>query len=183
MKMSMMQRIKELLEAKGLPQTLVAAVMGNIDVETGGSFSHKQKQRRASKKAHGLFQFDPQGMLPPYRAWLKKEKLKDTPEAQVSFFHSTLYGDNVDALGATKARRMREFLASADVPTATEYLAREWFQAGKPMMDKRLASADKFFYPDENPNEIARFAREAPPSEPVEESFMNKLLYKIKDIF
>jgi len=178
-----MQEIKNLLKQKGYPDTAIAAILGNIDVETGGSFSPTQKQRRATHKAYGLFQFDPKGMLPHYKNWLKEEKRKDNAASQVDFFHSTIYGDNMDVLGARNARRMQAILETADVPEATEYLAERWFKAGKPMMEKRLASADKFFYPDENPNEVARFARPAPAPIEEEPSFVNKLLYKVKDLF
>ena len=181
-----MEKIRELLEKKGYPDTAIAAIMGNIDVETGGSFDYKQKQQQASKKAHGLFQFDPAGKLPDYKRWLKGNKRKDSPEAQVDFFDSTIFGKDRKIVGYGNAEKLQEIIRTGDVPTITQALTDLWFRPGVPHAEQRLESAqDIYTAQDQYPAETNRLdvyeVGQVPEFKPA--SFSNNLLYKVEEMF
>ena len=181
-----MEKIRELLEKKGYPDTAIAAIMGNIDVETGGSFDYKQKQRQASKKAHGLFQVDPAGKLPDYKRWLKGNKRKDSPEAQVDFFDSTIFGKDRKIVGYGNAEKLQEIIRTGDVPTITQALTDLWFRPGVPHAEQRLESAQNLYTAqDQYPAETNRLdvyeVGQVPEYTPA--SFGNNLLYKVEEMF
>ena len=181
-----MEKVKKLLEAKGYPDTAIAAIMGNIDVETGGSFDYKQKQRKATKKAQGLFQFDPAGKLPDYKRWLKSNKRKDSPEAQVDFFDSTIFGKDRKIVGYGNADKLQEIIRTGDVPTITQALTDLWFRPGVPHTERRLESAqDIFNAQDQYPAETNRLdvyeVGQVPEYTPA--TLGNSLLYKVEDMF
>ena len=181
-----MEKIKKLLKDKGYPDTAIAAIMGNIDVETGGSFSHKQKQRQADRKAHGLFQFDPAGKLPDYKRWLKANKRKDSATAQVDFFDSTIFGKDRKIIGAGNAEKLQEIIRTGDVPTITKALTDLWFRPGTPHMERRLESANTVYTAqDQYPAETNRLdvyeVGQVPEYTPA--TLGNSLLYKVEDMF
>jgi len=181
-----MEKIKKLLEDKGYPDTAIAAIMGNIDVETGGSFNHKQKQRLADRKAHGLFQFDPAGKLPDYKRWLKANKRKDSVASQVDFFDSTIFGKDRKIVGYGNAEKLQEIIRTGDVPEITKALSDLWFRPGTPHMERRLESANNLFtaqdqYPAET-NRLDVYEVGAVP-EYTPASLGNTLLYKVEDMF
>ena len=181
-----MEKIRELLEKKGYPDTAIAAIMGNIDVETGGSFDYKQKQRLASKKARGLFQFDPAGKLPDYKRWLKVNKRKDSPTSQVDFFDSTIFGKDRKIVGYGNANKLQEIIRTGDVPTITQALTDLWFRPGVPHEERRLESAQNIYNAqDEFPAETNRLdvyeVGQVPEYTPA--TLGNTLLYKVEDMF
>ena len=181
-----MEKIKKLLKDKGYPDTAIAAIMGNIDVETGGSFSHKQKQRQADRKAHGLFQFDPAGKLPDYKRWLKANKRKDSATAQVDFFDSTIFGKDKKIVGFGNAEKLQEIIRTGDVPTITKALTDLWFRPSVPHIERRLESAKNIYTAqNEFPAETNRLdvyeVGQVPEYTPA--TLGNSLLYKVEDMF
>ena len=52
-----MDTIYNYLLEKGFSEEAAAGIMGNIDIETGGSYDYQQKQKGGGK-GYGLFQFD-----------------------------------------------------------------------------------------------------------------------------
>ena len=66
------------LEKHFTPQG-VCGIMGNIDVETGGSFNYQQKQYNGN--GYGLFQFD--FMKSYYFKYLEEYHLADSIDAQI----------------------------------------------------------------------------------------------------
>jgi hypothetical protein len=62
--------------------------MGNISVETGGTFDYTIKQKNGN--GYGLFQLD--YMKKYYHEYLTKQGFKDSAEAQIKFMHSTIRG-------------------------------------------------------------------------------------------
>lgn len=179
-----MDKVRDLLVAKGYPDTAIAAIMGNIDVETGGSFNHKQEQRGAKRKAKGLFQFDPAGKLPDYKSWLKRNKRKDSAESQVDFFDSSIFGKDKGVIGHGNAAKLQDVIQKGDVTSITQALTDLWFRPGKPHMQRRLDSAQGHFEQEQYPAEGKRLEGYAEAPMPYEPATLgNSLLYKVGDIF
>ena len=76
-----LQVFKE-LKARGLPYAAIAGIMGNIDVETGGSFDYKQKQTKGP--GYGLFQFEG-GHKKAYQNYLNKNERQDSEGSQIDY--------------------------------------------------------------------------------------------------
>jgi len=83
-----LQVFKE-LKARGLSSAAIAGIMGNIDVETGGTYSHTQEERGG--KGYGLFQFTGSHKR-DYMDWLKKSDLDDGKNSQAKFVYDNIYG-------------------------------------------------------------------------------------------
>ena len=106
------QQIIDHLKDKGYTKEATAGIVGNIDVETGGTFDYKQKQLDDKGKVvkdggEGLFQFD--FMKPHYKTWRKSNKKKDSIESQIDFMDEVVKG-KVDMLGGTERAILNEFL-------------------------------------------------------------------------
>lgn len=135
-------KIKDLL-AKYFPERAIPGIMGNIDVETGGSFDYKEKQKGGA--GYGLFQFDYQ--KPYYFAWLKKEGLNDTPENQIRFVSENIYGNwktapmNIDS--TDRAFLQDAFKFGTDEQVAETFME-EYENPGVPHTERRIKSAEKY---------------------------------------
>jgi len=119
-------------------------MMGNIDVETGGSFDYTQKQYGGGP-GYGLFQFD--FMKSYYYSWLQSHKFSDSEESQIRFVVATLKGDQTNILGAGNAKRILGYLSGNSVEEATKSFCYDWERpaAGKEHYADRLASAKRFY--------------------------------------
>ena len=82
------ETIDALLRA-GFQSDDIPAIMGNIDVETGGTYSHTQEERGG--KGYGLFQFTGSHKR-DYMDWLKKSDLDDGKNSQAKFVYDNIYG-------------------------------------------------------------------------------------------
>lgn len=87
------------LKSRGLSNAAIAGIVGNIDVETGGSFDYTQKQTKSGDPrssdivkggGYGLFQFDDPknkaGHETWYREYLKQTDKEDSTESQLDYF-------------------------------------------------------------------------------------------------
>lgn len=143
--MEKVEYLSQLMESYGIPQSAQAALLGNIHVETGGTYDYRTKQKGG--RGYGLFQFDSHNK--PYKAMLKAEKMKDSPDAQMKYFMDTVYGDKQDIIGKGVAKQIRTAIESEQDPLAlTEMLATNWFRPGKPHLEKRLEAA-KMYVPSQ----------------------------------
>tara|TARA_R100001244_G_scaffold15310_1_gene17069 strand:- start:636 stop:1232 length:597 start_codon:yes stop_codon:yes gene_type:complete len=70
----------------------IPAIMGNISVETGGTFDHLQKEKGG--KGHGLFQFTGKH-LKDYKKWL--DKREDSKYHQALFVYSNIYSSSANS--------------------------------------------------------------------------------------
>lgn len=130
-----------LLQEKGFNPTAIAGIMGNIDVETGGTFNFQEKQRGG--KGYGVFQFD--FLNPYYQKYLEKSKKKDSLESQIDFMHETVYGDEQDIIGRGNAKKLRKGLEEAKTPQeAAETFMNIFEKPGVPHLDRRLEAASKY---------------------------------------
>lgn len=132
-----------IMRRQGLNDRAIAVMMGNIAVETGGSYSHTQKQRGGGK-GYGLFQYD--FMRPHYESYIKKAGLPDSPESQVRFAYETIYGSQKEVFGPTNARKLASLLDDPNVPIekALGMFVDKWENPLKENehMDRRMASTN-----------------------------------------
>jgi len=130
------QIINQLDEA-GLSVPAIKAIVGNIDIETGGTFSHTQKQEGGN--GYGLFQFDFQ--KPFYDKYLESQKLEDSISSQVSYFLNEINTGGTIGPGNAKSI-MDVFNDPKTTPKeATIVLVDKFFKPGKPHLERRIASA------------------------------------------
>jgi len=130
------QIINQLDEA-GLSVPAIKAIVGNIDIETGGTFSHTQKQEGGN--GYGLFQLDFQ--KPFYDKYLESQNLEDSISSQVSYFLNEI--NTGDTIGAGNAKSIMDvFNDPKTTPKeATIVLVDKFFKPGKPHLERRIASA------------------------------------------
>tara|TARA_R100000963_G_scaffold27616_1_gene18894 strand:- start:840 stop:1313 length:474 start_codon:yes stop_codon:yes gene_type:complete len=135
--------------AKHFPESAISAILGNIDVETGGTFDYQQKQKNG--KGYGLFQFDSQ--KEPYFNWLKTTGIDDGPEAQIQFVADAIYNDKYDAeglftgpldIGGKSRKKIRKAFDEGSTLDITQVFSEEYERPSKPRMDKRVQSAEGF---------------------------------------
>ena len=136
------QETVELL-AQYFPDRAIPGIMGNIDVETGGSFNYQQKQKGGP--GYGLFQFDFQ--KPYYFAWLKEEGLEDSPENQIRFVSENIYGNwktapmNIDSTDRAFLKDAFEYGTDEQV---AETFMEEYENPSVPHTERRIKSAEKY---------------------------------------
>jgi len=129
--------VKNILSSLYGPE-VVAGIMGNISVETGGSFDPTQRQKGGPGR--GLFQMEG-GMLNAYNRYIKNNELPNNAETQINFINNVLSGDSVYDIGAGHRKALRKAFASG----SPEIIAREFsnrvLRPGKPHMDRRIEAA------------------------------------------
>jgi len=136
------ENVRELLEEGGLRPAAVAGVLGNIDVETGGSFDHLQ-QAEGDENSIGLFQLnDGGGKQSAYFEYLSDER--DTAETQIAFMLDTIYGDGQDIIGRTNARRLRNIFEEGDAEDIATAFSKIWEVPRIPHLERRTSSARAF---------------------------------------
>jgi len=125
------------LRDEGYSDTAVSAIMGNIDVETGGSFSHTQQQEGG--KGYGILQLDFQ--KPYYDSYLKDNNKEDSLNSQLDYFIDQINTGSV--IGAGNAEQLRNIFGdpNASVEDITTMLVDRFFKPGKPNLDRRIESA------------------------------------------
>ena len=93
------KRVIQHLQDRGLSRAAISGIVGNIDVETGGSFDYRQRQTQSGSPSdprtiegggYGLFQFDDpknkKGHESWYKEYLKETGKKDSTESQLDYF-------------------------------------------------------------------------------------------------
>tara|TARA_R100001460_G_scaffold12021_1_gene27828 strand:+ start:3428 stop:4006 length:579 start_codon:yes stop_codon:yes gene_type:complete len=136
-----MDTIYNYLLEKGFSKEAAAGIMGNIDVETGGSYNYQQKQKGGGK-GYGLFQFD--FMNKYYQDYLKQNKLEDSANTQIDYMYDTIYGN--EAMFSTKDKKaLREALESGNVQQATKGFQDIFENPGVPHEDRRMKSAEDIY--------------------------------------
>src|SRR4051812_13202747 len=92
-----------------------AAVVGNISVETGGSFDYQQRQYGGGP-GYGLFQME-DGMRRAYKEFLDKNNASDSAANQLHFAYEEV--NNGNQIGPGNARRIQRAFHGDDVEEAT----------------------------------------------------------------
>jgi len=135
------EQVVSLLKEKGYSDAAIAGIIGNIDVETGGTFDFQQKQKKGS--GYGLFQFD--FLNKHYNKWLKDNNLKDSAKSQVDFFHDTVYGNSKDIIGQGTALKIQAALQQSNPEAIATDISDLWLKPGKPHIQRRQSSAINAF--------------------------------------
>jgi len=144
-------RIRQLLSESGFNDAAIAGIMGNIEVETGGSFDPQQKQYSGGP-GRGLFQMESgEGKLDEYQTWLKKTGRQDSDASQIQFFRDTIYDPSgvkdivgVDVAGFGNAEKLREVFETDDPAKIAEAVSNLWEKPGVPHMERRKGAAAKY---------------------------------------
>lgn len=150
----------------GYTDEAIAGILGNIAVETGGTYDPNTKQ--VGGAGYGAFQFD--YMKPFYKKWLKENKKKDSLNSQLGFFHDTIFGDSTDIIGAGNAEKIRTVLEGGSPADVAQTLTALWFRPGKPHLDRRLAHSENEY----------KTLNQMKDTQPEEEPFYNELLQGVK---
>lgn len=123
---------------------LAAAVLGNIEHETGGSFDYKKKQYGGGP-GRGLFQMEYKPMISAYNNFLKDHNIDDSADGQIKFINDILSSDKYYDIGAGNRKKMIEVINNGDVKKITEEFSRRVLRPGKPQEEKRIKAADKWY--------------------------------------
>ena len=108
------QEIINMLKDKGYSNNAISGILGNIELETGGSFNYDQQETEGP--GYGLFQFDPGGMMPYYNKYLEENDLTDSMQSQIDFMDNVAKGQityfdgerDAPILGGENVKRLQE---------------------------------------------------------------------------
>ncbi|MAZ04213.1 MAG: hypothetical protein CMN56_13860 [Sneathiella sp.] len=138
------QRVFNRLLIKKLNPAAIAGIMGNIDVETAGSFDFTQKQEKGP--GYGLFQFE-KGHQEEYQNYLKNNNKVDSPEAQVDYVMDNIYLGTGHDIGNKNRLELQNIFKSGSPEEIALQFSRifERPQQGKEHNDRRMQSATQRF--------------------------------------
>jgi len=162
------QRVIDHLKKRGLSNAAIAGIVGNIDIETGGTFDFQQRQTKSGDPrdpniipggAYGLFQFDDPGKRAGHETWykqyLEKTNKKDSAESQLDYFLDTINagGDTQDPfysfsknVGEGNTGTIKGYFKTSEDPkTISDSITDRFLKPGKSHSDKRRASAEETF--------------------------------------
>jgi len=122
---------------------VAAGILGNIDVETGGTFRHTQKQKGGS--GVGLFQFTYVPMKRAYENYLKSTEKIDSSESQILFVIETLNNDKFYDIGKGHRKELKRVFKKGDVEEIATEFSKRFLRPGIPHLEKRIASALRNF--------------------------------------
>ena len=146
------EEVQKLLRAAGFGDAAVAGIMGNIHVETGGTFDSRKRQDN-NGPGRGLFQMEPgTGKLDEYQIWLDQTGRGDTSDNQIKFFKDTIYSPaemesivGRDVAGHGDARKLRKIMDSDDPEMISRRVSELWEKPGTPHMDRRLEATNRYY--------------------------------------
>ena len=138
------QKVADDLTRSGFQQDDIAALMGNISVETGGTFDPMQQQEGGGD-GHGLFQLSG-NHLKAYHKWLKAVGFPDSGYNQSLFVYSNIYSKDRPYDLGWRARGMLQKSFSGDLPTQDKarIFSDVYERPGTPHMDRRLSEAQRY---------------------------------------
>ena len=138
------QRVFNRLSTRELNPSAIAGIMGNIDVETAGSFDFEQRQDKGP--GYGLFQFE-EGHQTAYQKYLEDNNLMDRPESQIDYVLDNIYSGTGHDIGETNRISLQRSFESGGPEEVALIFSRifERPQKGKEHNDRRVKSALKRF--------------------------------------
>jgi len=137
------QLVADDLTNAGFQQDDLAALMGNISVETGGTFDPTQKQDGGD--GHGLFQLSG-NHLKAYHKWLKAVGFPDSGHNQALFVYSNIYNKKGPYDLGWKAKGMLQSAFDGDSSTQdkAKVFSDVYERPGVSHMDRRLEEAQRY---------------------------------------
>ena len=160
-------KVVEHLQKRGLRKEAIAAMLANIDVETGGSFDFTQKQTVSGRAGDpetvkgggvGLFQFDDYqkgvGNESWYKEYLEDSGKKDSTESQIDYVLDAIYAESDKDVGWKSKLKigkgdlevLKQYLDTTKNPRdIADAFVDRFEKAGIPHSDKRRNRTDKYF--------------------------------------
>jgi len=160
-------KVVEHLQKRGLRKEAIAAMLANIDVETGGSFDFTQKQTVSGRAGDpetvkgggvGLFQFDDYqkgvGNESWYKEYLEDSGKKDSTESQIDYVLDAIYAESDKDVGWKSKLKigkgdlevLKQYLDTTENPRdIADAFVDRFEKAGIPHSDKRRNRTDKYF--------------------------------------
>ena len=154
------QRVFSRLSFRELNPAAIAGIMGNIDVETGGTFSFDRQEdlyKHGDQKGdgYGLFQFTDYkneegklvGHLTEYKKYLEDNNLVDSSESQIDYVLDNIYLGIGEDIGGENRKNLQEVFKSGSPEEVTVMFTKifERPQKGSEHMDRRRQSAIQRF--------------------------------------
>ena len=130
--MAMMTKKSDEVEASllraGFEEDEIPALLGNIDVETGGTFDFTQiEDTTKDQKGYGLFQFTG-GHLSSYYDYLKDTNQTDGMDAQTKFVYANIYDKNPPhVIGAGNQTKIKNAFDDGSMTEQSDVFAR-WYE-------------------------------------------------------
>ena len=127
---------------KKLRPEAIAGILGNIDVETGGTFDAAQKQ--SGGPGYGLFQLEGSKQK-SYNKFISNKGMEDSPQSQLEYMYETVYGSLKKEIGQGNAKKLRKIFATGTVEEITTAFEQIWERPSKPHSARRLKSAKEHY--------------------------------------
>ena len=109
--------------------------MGNIEVETGGTFDYKQKQIGRPNGGYGLFQLNFQRKN--YYDFCEKHGYSDSARSQIKYVYESIYGSERKFNGFGDSKKVEQVFEEDDVEVACEIFSKHFLRPGKPHIERR----------------------------------------------
>ena len=149
-----MLAINEYLKGKGYRKEARAGILGNINIETGGSFSPKQIENAKDKTlGYGIFQLT--GKKKDYDRWMKENNfsVENTAELpmQIEYMHETIYGNKLTGknigreIGPGTAARLQKSFATGTAEEIALAFSNDWEKPEVPHNEARQKSSSTLF--------------------------------------
>ena len=133
----------ELSTKHGLRSEAVAGILGNIDVETGGTFDFKIKAA-GTEQSFGLFQLNG-GHLSAYRNFLARNSLRDSASHQLDYVMNNIFDGEGFDIGAGNREILRDAFANGDAAQVATLFSNLFERPSIPRLERRVASAERYF--------------------------------------
>ncbi len=140
--LSNQQRVQEGEGFYKLRPEAIAGIMGNIDVETGGTYDYKTQQIGGS--AQGLFQFEKPHM-DAYNQYKKDRGITPSASAQVEYVIDNIFSGVGLDIGAKNRTELIGSLANDSTEEITKKFSNLFLRPGKPNINKRIEKAQSIY--------------------------------------
>ena len=137
------QKVINILKAQGYPSDVIAGIMGNIEVETGGSYDPSQKQYEGGP-GRGLFQMEGK-MLDAFNAYLRNTRLPNTAETQLGFMRDILTSNKNYEIGEGNRTRLQRIFEVGTPSTIADEFSIKVLKPGKPHAQRRMDTANQIY--------------------------------------
>jgi hypothetical protein len=120
--------IRASLLRAGFEEDEIPALLGNIDVETGGTFDYQQVENTSNEqKGYGLFQFTG-GHLSSYLQYLEDTDQEDSADAQIKFVYANIYDKNPPhEIGAGNQKKIQKAFDDGSSADKSDVFGR-WYE-------------------------------------------------------
>ena len=149
-----MTAIDDYLKGKGYRKETRAGILGNIHIETGGSFSPTQIEQAKDKQlGYGIFQLT--GKEKDFNNWMKEnnfdKKTVDELPMQIEYMHETIYGNELMGkkrgreIGDPTASRLQKSFSTGTPEEIALSFSNEWEKPSTPHNKQRIQAASTIF--------------------------------------